>query len=265
MPTPKHGIFAARLGATVYLPGGAVMQGFGATNLNYAYSVNTATTVSAASFSPAAIAVKSIVAGFGSGLATVTAIAGTLPLPTDLGGTTVEVLDRNGLRRLAPLFFVSPAQVNYQIPPGNSEGPTTIIVRGADGRVSTGAFEVKTIAPGLFALSQNGTGAAAALDGFNFTGAPFEAVGPGGVPNIIAFFATGLGADATDSDGNVSAGVQAMVAGTPAAVPYAGRAPGFTGLNQINVTLPAGITSGTRTVVITRGGIVSNSVTISIR
>jgi len=265
MPTAKHGIFAAVIGSTVYIPGGAIMQGFGATNLNQAYSVNTAATVSAASFTPTAIAGRSIVAGFGSGLATVTAIAGTLPLPTDLGGTTVEVLDRNGLRRLAPLFFVSSPQVNYQIPPGTAEGPATIIVRGADGRVSTGAFEIKAIAPGLFTLSQNGTGAAAALDGFNFASAPFAALGPGGVPNIIAFFATGLGADATDLDANVSASVQAMVGGTPAAVRYAGRAPGFTGLNQINVALPAGIASGMHAVVIARGGIVSNSVTISIR
>ena len=53
--------------------------------------------------------------------------------------------------------------------------------------------------------------------------------------------------------------------GSAAVVEYAGRAPDFTGLNQINVRLPATITPGTHTVVILRNGVVSNAVTIAIQ
>ncbi|MGH9841878.1 MAG: hypothetical protein ACREEM_24245 [Blastocatellia bacterium] len=50
--------------------------------------------------------------------------ASSAPLPTTLGGVSVRALDSAKTERLAPLFFVSPAQVNYQMPPG------TAVVRG---------------------------------------------------------------------------------------------------------------------------------------
>jgi photosystem II stability/assembly factor-like uncharacterized protein len=75
-----------------------------------------ATTVSAASFSRSALAVESIAAAFGQNFATRTEVAGGLPLPTQLAGTTITILDSLGVERLAPLFFVSPQQINYLIP-----------------------------------------------------------------------------------------------------------------------------------------------------
>ena len=62
------------------------------------------------------LASEAIAAAFGTGLATTTSAATTLPLPTQLAGTTVKIKDSAGIERLAPLFFVSPTQVNYQIP-----------------------------------------------------------------------------------------------------------------------------------------------------
>ncbi|MGH9846919.1 MAG: hypothetical protein ACREEM_50115, partial [Blastocatellia bacterium] len=84
--------------------------------------------VSAASYSGAALANESIVSAFGSGLATATMAAPTIPLPTTLGNTTVKVRDGAGTERLSPLFFVSPTQVNYQIPPGTAIGSATITI-----------------------------------------------------------------------------------------------------------------------------------------
>jgi uncharacterized protein (TIGR03437 family) len=100
-----------------------------------------------------------------------------------------------------------------------------------------------------------------------FTGAPgpFNATRADGQPNIISVFGTGLGGDATDVDGNVNASVTAQIGGNPALVQYAGRAPGFVGLNQFNLQLPVGIAAGTHTLVITRNGRASNTVTIAIR
>ncbi len=264
MPVAKHGIFAAVINNTVYLPGGGIVQGLGATNINQAYSVNTATTVSAASFNPR-IAERSIVAAFGSGLSTTTESASFQPLPTELGGTKVIVVDRTGVARNAPLFFVSPGQVNYQIPAGTAVGSATVQAQASDGRVSTGAFEVKLTSPSVFTLNLSGSGAAAALDAFTFATAPFAATQMNGNPNIIAFFGTGLGDDATDQGGNVATSVNATLDGSPVVVFYAGRAPGYTGLNQFNIGLPPGITAGLHRFVVFRAGEASNLVAIDIR
>ncbi len=226
--------------------------------------VNRAATVSAASFAPR-IADKSIVAAFGKEFATRAIAAAGLPLPTELAGTTVKVRDALGVERLAPLFYVSDAQVNYQIPAGTAAGLASITITNADGIGATGEFNVTATAPAIFTLTANGTGAAAALDALTGAAGPFNATQANGQPNILAVFGTGLGADATDLDANVNASVTATIGGRAATVLYAGRAPGFVGLNQLNLTLPAGLATGTHTLVVTRGGVASNSVTIAIK
>ncbi len=126
-------------------------------------------------------------------------------------------------------------------------------------------IQVISAAPALFTLDQSGSGAAAAIDAITGAAAPFSPTRANGEPNIIALFGTGLGADATDVDGNANANVQAKIDGAVVTTLYAGRAPGFVGLNQLNILAPAGIASGRRTVVVSRNGVVSNAVTIAIR
>lgn len=224
-----------------------------------------AVTVSAASFSPTALAGKAIVAAFGPNLASATASAASVPLPTTLAGTTVRIRDSAGIERAAPLFFVSAQQVNYQIPDGAASGPAAVTITSSDRRVSSGVMRVLAAAPAIFTANASGTGAAIALDAITFAGPPFAATLPNGQPNILAVFGTGLGADATDVDGDVSANVQAMIAGQTAIVLYAGRVTGLVGLNQFNVQLPAGLAAGTHTLVVTRNGVASNAVTLAIR
>jgi hypothetical protein len=93
--------------------------------LRYASSVRelrTATIVSAASFNETPLAAESIATAFGVGLSTASQAAGAFPLPTELAGTRIVVRDSAGVDRLAPLFFVSPTQINYQVPEGISVG-----------------------------------------------------------------------------------------------------------------------------------------------
>ncbi|HZN11588.1 MAG TPA: kelch repeat-containing protein [Blastocatellia bacterium] len=264
MPTPRHGIFAAVIGNTVYLPGGATQQGFGATNIHEAFVVNTAVTLSAASYAPA-LAAGAIAAAFGAGLSTASLSAEAQPLPTELGGTTVRVRDALGVERPAPLFFVSAEQVNYQIPSPTPPGPVIVTITSGDGRVTIETFPVVEVAPAVFTLDQSGTGAAAALDAFTFAAGPFASRRPDGTPNAIAVFGTGLGADATDVDGDLSASVTATLDGVVAPVLYAGRAPGFAGLNQWNILLPTRVGPGARTLLIARDGVAANPVTVEIR
>ncbi|MBL8192038.1 MAG: hypothetical protein JNK38_28765 [Acidobacteria bacterium] len=227
--------------------------------------VNRASTVSAASFSALAIVEKSIVTAFGPSLATRTDSAGSLPLPTNLGGTTVKVRDSLGVERLAPLFFVSAEQVNYQIPAGTAAGPTRITITNSDGISATGDLNIVARAPAIFTISANGSGPAAAVDALTGAAAPFNATQSNGQPNIISVFGTGLGADATDLDANVNTSVTATIGGRAATVQYAGHAPGYVGTNQFNITLPAGLTTGNHPLIVTRGGASSNSVTIAIK
>ncbi len=115
-----------------------------------------AVTVSAASYVGEAQACEAIVSAFGSGLATATRMAASTPLPTNMAGTTIKVKDSAGVEREAPLFFVSPTQVNFQIPPGTANGAALITITGSDGTVSQSATEIVNVAPICFLPMQRG-------------------------------------------------------------------------------------------------------------
>ena len=222
-------------------------------------------TVSAASYTFTDLAPHSIVAAFGVNMANATRAAETIPLPVSLGGASIVVQDVTGAERPAPLFFVSPGQINYQIPPGTQPGPALLKFTDASGRVTQSAAVIQSAAPSVFTFTGNGLGAATALDAFTGTLPPFALTLMNGEPNILALFATGLGADATDGGGNVAASTRAFINGLPATLQYAGRAPGLIGLNQLNIVLPAGLASGAQRLRIGRNGLLSNETTIAIR
>ena len=224
--------------------------------------------VSAASYKPT-LGAGEISALFGAGLTSGVALATSQPLPTMLAGTQVRI---NGIP--APLFFASPLQINFQVPTttmATTSAPsvpssTALIEVFSDGQlIRAGAFQIAPAVPAIFTLDQSGSGPGAAVDAFTGAFGPFNAKQSNGQPNFISVFGTGLGADATDVDGNVNASVQATIDGAPATVDYAGRAPGFTGLNQFNLIFPANITSGSHTLVFSRNGIPSNQVTFAVR
>lgn len=224
----------------------------------------TVATVSAASYS-FQTAAQEIVAAFGQNLAPTTVAATAIPLPTSLAGTSVKVTDSNQVERLAPLFFVAPSQINYQVPAGTAPGQAFVTVTKSDGATINGVMQIISAAPAVFTVDASGTGPAAALDAFAGAAGPFNAKQPNGEPNIISVFMTGLGVDVTDADGNANSSVQASIGGQAAPVLYAGRAPGFVGLNQLNLVLPAGITAGVHTLVVMRNGVAANPVTVAIR
>jgi uncharacterized protein (TIGR03437 family) len=123
-------------------------------------SVNTqaATTTDAARFGTT-VAPESIASVFGTKLSANTVLATVTPLPVALdGGTSVYV---NGV--LSPLFFVSPNQINYQIPEGTLSGPAAVVVRAGDGTISQGVVNVTNVAPGVFTRLATGLGAPSAV------------------------------------------------------------------------------------------------------
>lgn len=125
--------------------------------------IRVVTGVSAASYLRDELASESIIASFGTEMATDTQVATSIPLPTSLAGTQVEVKDSGGTARLSSLFFVSPTQINFQIPAGTLTGPAELKVTGGDGKISLGSMLIATIAPGLFSANASGQGVAAAV------------------------------------------------------------------------------------------------------
>ncbi len=117
-----------------------------------------ASVVSAADFAPGALARESIVAAFGQGFSTITQIADTLPLPTSLAGTEIIIRDRAGFEHTAPLFFVSPTQINFQIPAAAATGLATVTIRSNSGRTSQSIIEITDTAPSLLSADSSGQG-----------------------------------------------------------------------------------------------------------
>jgi uncharacterized protein (TIGR03437 family) len=241
-------------------------------------STGSHTSVSAASFSSVALAAEAIVASFGSNLATAMQVATTTPLPTTLSGTTVKVRDSAGVERLAPLFFVSPTQVNYQISAGTANGAATITITSGDGSVSTGTTLISTVAPGLFTANASGQGVAAALalrikaDGSQsyepiaqfdsaqnrFVAVPID-LGAESDQVFLILFATGLRYRSALS------AVSARIGGADAQVIFAGAQGGFVGLDQINVRLARSLIGrGLVDVALTVDGQTANTVQVNI-
>ncbi|MDX2044345.1 MAG: hypothetical protein SF097_24260 [Acidobacteriota bacterium] len=231
--------------------------------------LRTIATVSAASFSQmAGVAPEEIVAGFGPGLASSVVVADSLPLPTALGGTTVKVRDNLNVERLAPLFFVSPDQVNYQIPGGTAAGLATVTVTNPSGETVIGSVMVSNVAPSLFSANSSGTGPAAAVvfrrnaagvDTFESASGPID-LGPAGDIVLLIPFGTGL-RGLTDVS-NTSA----TIGGVNAPVFFVGATPGQIGLDQANLLIDRSlIGKGTVDVVLKVDGKTANTVTITIK
>jgi uncharacterized protein (TIGR03437 family) len=199
--------------------------------------------VSGASFATIPLAPDSIASAFESHLATGTASASTIPLPTSLQGTTVKVRDSAGVERLAPLFFVSSGQVNYLIPESTALGTATVTITAGDGTSTQGPVQIAAVSPGVFQFNSQGLAAALVIrvkpGNVQSTENVFRLENDAAVPLPIDFgpeadqlflelFATGVRHNTGLANVKVSAG------GSDVPAQYAGEAPGFVGLDQIN-------------------------------
>jgi uncharacterized protein (TIGR03437 family) len=235
---------------------------------------------SAASYLKAAVAQNTIAALFGQNIASGIVSATSLPLPTTLGDVTITVTDRNNVARPAPLFFVSPEQVNFLVPDQTANGRAIVTLRRHDGSISTGDLLVKTVGPGLFAAnaSGQGTGAIVALkvDGAgNQTYLPvsmYDSAQQKVVPVPLSLGSetdklylilngTGIRGRPSLSD------VRVEVGGVAVPVIFAGAQPDFVGLDQVNIgPLPRSLAGkGEVQVVMTVDSKRSNRVTVTIQ
>ena len=205
------------------------------------------------------------VALFGSHLATTTATPVNpfpfpvpFPLPVVLGGVTVSV---NGVP--APLFFVSPGQVNLLVP-FDIQGPMAEVRLRNEGGEAAVRIPLAAASPGIFQSGAEGSI-------FHGDGRRISETAPAQPGEILILFAGGLGAvepavangfPAPSSPLATTTNLPVVtVGGVQAEVLFSGLAPGWIGLYQIHFTVPAG-PSGSVPVVVEVAGAASNSVTI---
>ncbi len=239
--------------------------------------------VSAASYGTQ-VAEESIVAAFGVRLATQTEVGGDtdqaapgIQLPTTLAGTQLFLRDSSGTERAAPLFFVSPGQINYKIPAGLAAGIALVTVRSGDGAIALGNAQIVKVAPGVFTSNGNGQGVPA---GFAIrvkadNSQSFEAIGELDAQNrwvprpldlgpvtdrvFLILFGTGW---RFRNDGSVTV----QIGGENSSVEFAGAQGSLEGLDQSNILLPRSLVGrGRATVSLTANGLPANPVTMEFR
>jgi uncharacterized protein (TIGR03437 family) len=263
---------------TVSTPGGGVSAA-----LTFTISgplLNQGGIVNAASFAPGvAVAAGGIATAFGAELAAALATAGTLPLPTTLAEITVRM---NSI--LAPLFLLNGSQINLQVPwelAGQSQA--TVVATVGTTTLAPVTVNLVSAAPGIFTTNAQGTGQGAILiSGTATFVAPTGSI-PGAVSRpanrgeFVTIFCTGLGAvtnrPASGAVGPPGPGlaqttspVSVSIGGIAATPSFAGLAPGFVGLYQVDVPIPANVTPGNALpLTISIGGAISNSVTIAVQ
>jgi uncharacterized protein (TIGR03437 family) len=178
-----------------------------------------------------------LVSIFGTKLAPSIATAGMLPLPKKLAGVVVTV---GALEIEAPLYYVSPGQINAQIPFEALGDTLPLFVTTAEGKSQPFLLPVAVAGPGIFTRSGDGRGAALVLD------ADFQPVAGATAGKPIILYATGLGptdppalsgtpASATEPLNRVVNVPDVFIGEAPARVDFAGLAPGLAGVYQLNV------------------------------
>jgi len=248
--------------------------GFGGSSqtINVTLTVSSLAVVSTAS-GQARLAAGMIASLFGQGLAPVTDSATSTVLPTSLDGVSVNIADSTKANRAAPLFFISPGQINFQIPPAAASGGATLQVMNGSLVVASTTFQISPTAPGIFVVGKNVVAATALrvlADSSQVPVTVFECIGGAPCttvpmdlslgPVYVSIFATGI------RNVTASSVVTCTIGGITVPVLFAGDQKTFPGLDQINIQLINALAGlGEADLVITVDGVASNAVKINIK
>jgi uncharacterized protein (TIGR03437 family) len=183
-------------------------------------------------------------------------------LPKSLNGTSVTVGGKD-----AVLVYVSANQINAQVPVDVPAGPQPVVVKSAVGASASFTVTVAATAPAIFFAPS-----AAVLKNADFS--LVSATNPAKAGDVILVYCTGLGLTSVSlptgtlvpatATASTNVAVTATIGGKPAAVAYAIASPGFAGLYQVALTVPAGAANNSP-IVLTQGTTTSNSVPIAIQ
>ena len=233
--------------------------------------LNTGGTINNASFAATApVAPGSLVSIFGTGLSDANQSAPGVPLPTALGTTALTL---GGVPM--PLVHAFPLQVDAQVPwelAQQAQAQLAIVTDDLAG--NTVSVPLAQFSPGLYSAQGNGSGQGAILINGTTALAALGHPAKRGT-DYLNIFATGLGPvtnqPATGAPAPTSPLAQTThtvtvtIGSVVADVSFAGLAPGWVGLYQVNVQVPASAPVGDAVpVLLSVGGAVSNQVTIAV-
>jgi uncharacterized protein (TIGR03437 family) len=230
--------------------------------------------LSASNVAAFAISPGSLATAGGQNLASVTATP-AVPFPTAVSGTTVSIVDAAGVTTVAPLLAVSPTQITFLVPATVAPGTAQVTVTNGIVTQTANNIEVSTVAPGLLTLNGEGLAAAEVVQvsgggtqtvqqvyttsSSNAIVANPIAIGTGGASTYLVLFGTGIGPGGT-------ALTSVTINGVATTVVYTGSAGADTGLDQVNVLLPAKLAgSGNVNVQLTVEGVNANPVQVTIQ
>ena len=208
--------------------------------------ISTAGFVNPASLESGAAAPGSVVTLYGAALGSFWEAAGSTPLPKTLAhGIRLQV---DGID--APLFYASPSQVNFQVPFEVTSSAATVTLTREDGAQRSVTLPMQAAAPGVYPIAAPASRGEWIVLYASGLGAVAPGVASGAVPDGLS--------------GAVNA-VSVTIGGIDSEVYFAGLAPGFVGLYQINVRVPAEASMGTVPVVVTVAGATSKAVGLVVR
>jgi uncharacterized protein (TIGR03437 family) len=188
-----------------------------------------------------------LISAFGTNLAPYAQAAAAVPLLNFMGGVSATV---NGVN--APLYYISPGQLNLQIPYETQSGNARLTVTNGT-QSATFNFTVADTAPGVFVDAKGATvpyasGSAGQTLILFVTGAGLHS------PNV----ATGAAPSASTAVSQLprpTQNVRLTIGNQNASVVFAGIPPGLVGVTQINFTVPAGLAAGVQPLVVNIGGV----------
>ena len=221
-------------------------------------------TVNAASYQPQ-LAPGGIAAAFGTRLTDQTARAERQPLPLEINQLGIRLLDSQQQPFTAPLFFVSPNQINFLVPDQIATGRAQVFLTDGKALVAQGELTITNAAPALFTLSGNGKGLPAALtteDGDSYAsvvksdGSPRPlTLGSAARPQYLLLFGTGF---------RYAYNLRVKLGGALLKPVYVGAQGALSGLDQINLILPPDTRAGLLELVVIGDGVASNPVAVQI-
>jgi uncharacterized protein (TIGR03437 family) len=228
--------------------------------------------VNAASYTPT-IAPGALISIYGSNFGGATNMASSAPWPALLGNTQVLL----GGQPL-PLYFTSNGQIDavvpYDIAPNSVQ---QVIVQNGTAYSQPETVNVGAAQPGVFTQDQSGTGPGAILGQKSGGIAALNtAANPASAGDALLIFCTGIGTVSPPVPAGAAAPASTLsytdnpvtvtVGGKDAQVLFAGLAPGWVALYQVNVLVPAGVAAGPSVpVVVTAAGASSTPVTVAIQ
>ena len=215
-----------------------------------------------------AIAQGSLMAIFGTGLGGSNAMtATTLPLTTNMGGTSVAV-QAGGRTFNAPMVYTTAGQLGAILPSDAPTGNATLTVTYNGQTSAPRSFTVARSNFGIFTSNQAGSGPGAVQNVISGTEQPINAFNrPARPGQTVILWGTGLGPASTDVNiaaGDLPINVEVLVGGRRANVTYKGRSGCCVGIDQLAFVVPEGVEGCFVPVVINVDGVVSNFASIAV-